>query len=90
MWIDLAFVSVGVLVRSLFRAVSLSLFYFPGAEVIWSENENENYFPPLLTLFYSQIEIIFSLTEFSVIAKYPLFPKSISRISLKPKQTEPN
>ena len=26
--------------------LSLSLFYFPEAEVIWSENENENYFPP--------------------------------------------
>ena len=37
MWIDLAFAGAGVLVRSLFRAVSLSLFYFPGAEVIWSD-----------------------------------------------------
>ena len=26
--------------------LSLSLFYFPGAEVIWSENKNGNYFPP--------------------------------------------
>ena len=34
MWIDLAFTSAGVLVRSLFLAVSLSLFYFPKAEVI--------------------------------------------------------
>ena len=34
MWIDLAFVGARVLVRSLFRAVSFSLFYFPRAEVI--------------------------------------------------------
>ena len=46
MWIDLAFAGAGVLVRSLFLVVSLSLFYFPGAEVIWSENKNGNYFPP--------------------------------------------
>ena len=26
--------------------LSLSLFYFPRAEVIWSENKNGNYFPP--------------------------------------------
>ena len=69
--------------------LSLSLFYFPGAEVIWSENENENYFPPLSALFYGQIENIFSLTEFLVIAKHTLFWKSIFGFSLKPKQTEP-
>ena len=74
-----------VLVRSLFRAVSLSLFYFPGAKVIWSENENGNYFPPLLTLFYGQTE----MTEFSVIAKHPLFRKIISGINLKSIQTQP-
>ena len=78
-----------VLVRSLFSAVSLSLFYFPGAEVIWSENENENYFPPLFTLFYGQTEIIFSLTEFSVTAKHPIFRKIIFGISLKSIQTQP-
>ena len=78
-----------VLVRSLFSAVSLSLFYFPGAEVIWSENENGNYFPPLFTLFYGQTEIIFSLTEFSVAAKHPIFRKIISGISLKSIQTQP-
>ena len=69
--------------------LSLSLFYFPGAEVIWSENENENYFPPLSTLFYGQTEIIFSLTEFSVTAKHSLFRKIISGISLKSIQTQP-
>ena len=78
-----------LLVRSLFSAVSLSLFYFPGAEVIWSENENGNYFPPLFTLFYGQTEIIFSLTEFSVTAKHPIFRKIIFGISLKSIQTQP-
>ena len=60
MWIDLAFTGAGVLVWSLFLAVSLSLFYFPGVEVIWSENENGNYFPP------SQPYFMIKLKTFSV------------------------
>ena len=40
--------------------LSLSLFYFPGAEVIWSENENGNYFPP------SQPYFMVKLKTFSV------------------------
>ena len=46
-------------------------------------------FSALSTLFYCQTKNIFSLIEFSVTAKHPLFQKSISGISLKPKQTEP-
>ena len=30
---------------------SLSLFYFPRPEIIWSENENENHFPPFWLYF---------------------------------------
>ena len=36
----------------LFLSLSLSLFYFPRLEVIWSENENENHFP-LFWLYFS-------------------------------------
>ena len=88
MWIDLAFACARVLVRSLFLAVFLSfLFSWGGSDLKWKW-ERKLFFA-LLALFYSQTENIFSLTEFSVTAKHPLFRKSISGISLKPKQTEP-
>ena len=70
-------------------SLSLSLFYFPRPEIIWSENENRNHFPPFWLYFTVNPEMLFSLTQFEVTTKHPLFRKIISRISLKPKQTEP-
>ena len=70
-------------------SLSLSLFYFPRPEIIWSENENGNHFPPFWLYFTVNPEMLFSLTQFEVTTKHPLFRKIISGISLKPKQTQP-
>ena len=70
-------------------SLSLSLFYFPRSEIIWSENENGNHFPPFWLYFTVNLEMLSSLTQFEVTTKHPLFRKIISGISLKPKQTEP-
>ena len=68
---------------------SLSLFYFPRSEIIWSENENENHFPPFWLYFMFNSEMLFNLTQFEVTTKHPLFQKIIFGISLKSKQTGP-
>ena len=68
---------------------SLSLFYFPRPKIVWSENENGNHFPPFWLYFTVNPEMFFSSTQFKVTTKHPLFRKIISKISLKPKQTEP-
>ena len=70
-------------------SLSLSLFYFPRPEIVWSENENGNHFPPFWLYFTVNPEMVFSLIQFEVTTKHPLFWKIISGISLKPKQTEP-
>ena len=67
--------------------LSLSLFYFPKPEIIWSKNENGNHFPPFWLYFTVNLEMLFSLTQFEVTTKHLLFRKIISGISLKPKQT---
>ena len=68
---------------------SLSLFYFPRPKIVWSENENGNHFLPFWLYFTVNPEMVFSLTQFEVTTKHPLFRKIIFEISLKPKQTEP-
>ena len=78
----------GASVISLPCCLSLSLlFSWGGSDLKWKWEWK--LFSALSALFYDQTENIFSLTEFSVTAKHPLFQKSISGISLKPKQTEP-
>ena len=68
--------------------LSLSLlFSWDGSDLKWKWERK--LFSALSALFYGQTENIFSLTEFSVTAKHPLFWKSIFGTSLKPKQTEP-
>ena len=67
--------------------LSLFLFYFPRPEVIWSENRNGKSFP--LFWLFDQLEMLFSLTEFEVTTKYPIFRKIIFGISLKSIQTQP-
>ena len=42
--------------------LSLSLFYFPRPEIIWSENENGNHFPSFWLYFTVNPEMLFSLT----------------------------
>ena len=59
-------------------------------EMIWSENNNGKYFTPRCPYFTVNTENIFSLTQFSVTTKHPLFRKSISGSGLKPKQTQHN
>ena len=54
-----------------FSPLSLSLFYFPRPEVIWSENRNGKSFP--LFWLFDQLEMLFSLTEFEVTTKHPHF-----------------
>ena len=68
--------------------LSLSLLFSWGRSDLKWKWERKLFFA-LSTLFYCQTKNIFSLIEFSVTAKHPLFQKSISGISLKPKQTEP-
>ena len=41
-------------------SLSLSLFYFPRPEIIWSENENGNHFPPFW-LYFMVIRKCFSV-----------------------------
>ena len=69
-------------------SLSLSLFYFPRPEIIWSENENGNHFPPFW-LYFMVNRKCFNLTKFEVTTKHSLFRKIISEIILKSKQMEP-
>ena len=56
-------------------------------EIVWSENENGNFFTPWVPYFTVNTENIFNLTQFSGPTKQPILRKSVSEISLKPKQT---
>ena len=92
---------VGSTARSLSLSLSLSLCVCASVspsfspcfslctspEMVWSENNNGKYFTPRCPYFTINTENIFSLTQFSVTTKHPLFWKSISASGLKSKQT---
>ena len=48
----------------------LSLFYFLGVEIIWSENKTWNWFTVEACYFTVNMEIDFRLTQFSVLTKH--------------------
>ena len=71
----------------------LSLSFFArlklGLKMVWSENENRKCFTPWVPYFTVNTKNIFNLTQFSEPTKHIILRKSISKISLKPKQTDP-
>ena len=66
---------------SLFVCASMSPFFSPSfsfcasSEMVWSENNNGKYFTTRCPYFTVNTENIFSLTQFSVTTKHPLFRK---------------
>ena len=88
MWIDLAFTGDGVLVRSLFLVVSLSLlFSWGGSDLKWKWKRKLFSFPLSLILRsnwkHFQLDRIFNNSQTST------FPKKHFRNQFKAKQTEP-
>ena len=71
-------------------ALSLSLsLLFSKAENHLKWKWKRKWFSVVLALIFGQLEMLFSLTEFEVTTKYPIFRKIISKISLKSIQTQP-
>ena len=72
------------------RSLSLSLSpLFSKAENYLKWKWKRKWFSVVLALIFGQLEMLFSLTEFEVTTKHPIFRKIISRISLKSIQTQP-
>ena len=69
------------------RSLSLSLL-FSKAENYLKWKWKRKWFPVVLALIFCQLKMLFSLTEFEVTTKHPIFRKIISRISLKSIQTQ--
>ena len=57
-------------------SLSLSLFYFPRPEVIWSENRNGKSFPLFWLSNLVNWKCFSVLTEFEVTTKHPHFPEN--------------
>ena len=71
-----------------FLSPSLSLFLLfskAGSDLKWKWKRK--WFSVVLALKFGQLEMLFSLTEFEVTTKHPIFRKIISGISLKSIQT---
>ena len=75
-----------VAISSLSLSLSL-LFSKAGSHLKWKWKQK--WFSVVLALKFDQLEMLFSLTEFEVTTKHPIFRKIISRISLKSIQTQP-
>ena len=73
---------------SSFLSLSLSLLFSKARNHLkWKWKRK--WFSVVLALIFGQLEILFSLTEFEVTTKHPIFRKIISGISLKSIQTQP-
>ena len=75
---------------SLFLSLSLSLsllFSKVGNHLKWKWKRK--WFSVVLALIFGQLEMLFSLIEFEVTTKHPIFRKIIFGISLKSIQTQP-
>ena len=73
---------------SLSLSLSLSLLFSKvGSHLKWKWKRK--WFSVVLALKFGQLEMLFSLTEFEVTTKHPIFRKIISGISLKSIQTQP-
>ena len=70
---------------SLCASVSSCLSFGSDLKVKWKQKS----FYRIRGCILRSMEIIFCLTQFSGLTKYPLFQKIIFEISLKPKQTKP-
>ena len=69
-------------------SLSLSLLFSKaGSHLKWKWKRK--WFSVVLALIFGQLEMLFSLTEFEVTTKHPIFWKIISGISLKSIQTQP-
>ena len=83
--------AVPVMSRSLLSlslSLSLSLLFSKaGSHLKWKWKRK--WFSVVLALIFGQLEMLFSLTEFEVTTKHPIFWKIISGISLKSIQTQP-
>ena len=81
--------AVLVMLRSLLSlSLSLSLLFSKaGSHLKWKWKRK--WFSVVLALIFGQLEMLFSLTEFEVTTKHPIFRKIISGISLKSIQTQP-
>ena len=88
---DLFFLSPSLsLSLSLCLSLSLSLSLLlsqAGSHLKWKWKRK--WFFVVLALKFGQLEMLFSLTEFEVTTKHPIFRKIISRINLKLIQTQP-
>ena len=80
---DLFFLSPSL---SFSRSLSL-LFSKAGNHLKWKWKRK--WFSVVLALKFGQLEMLFSLTEFEVTTKHPIFRKIISGISLKSIKTQP-
>ena len=69
-------------------SLSLSLL-FSKAESHLKWKWKRKWFSVVLALIFGQLKMLFSLTEFEVTTKHPIFWKIISGISLKSIQTQP-
>ena len=82
--------SFAFMISSFFLPLSFSLsllFSKAGSHLKWKWKYK--WFSVVLALKFGQLEMLFSLTEFEVTTKHPIFRKIISGISLKSIQTQP-